>query len=82
MGTRRTALQRIDKLRSIVRGIHDRGERITKRKLIAQMILRGQTKRGALELIQAFIDADEFLLEETDGVEYINFNAEIVLKNI
>lgn len=70
MGTPKTRKIKIDKMRTIVKKATDEGNYINKKQLAASFALHeNMTLRSARELVQTFIDAEEFK-EGEGGVYY------------
>ena len=72
MGTAHTLKAKILKIRGTLKSAA--GLEVSKKKLIAIMMLDGSTKRSATELIQAFIDSDEFIESVKDGEKILKYN--------
>ena len=59
MGTKATLFKTIRTLRETVQRATEKGG-ASKKKLLGVMMLEGHARRGAVELIQSFIDAEEW----------------------
>jgi hypothetical protein len=74
MGTKKTAQIRISRLRETFRKCRETGKSISKKKLIAEIVLTGSTQRYAREIVQTFIDAEEIIEIEENGEKIIKPN--------
>lgn len=61
MGTASTARSKIAYVRDVLRTASERGQKLSRKKVEAQIALKGCTSRTARELIQRFIDAEEII---------------------
>ena len=71
MGTIQTRLAKIQMVRNTLKKATSIKKGVVKKKLVAELMMEGLTKRTANEIIQSFIDTEEAEIEIIEGNEVL-----------